>query len=113
MLNLILEDITIDFIDGLPQSGGYNFIFVVVDRLSKYAHFISLKHPYTAVTVVAAFAKEVIRMGSCARLSPIVTRYFLAIFGLNYFIYSLPPSNRWSIRSGESLLGNLFAMLFI
>ena len=37
-----------DFIDGLPKSKGHDVIYVVVDRLSKYALFIPLKHPYTS-----------------------------------------------------------------
>lgn len=31
-----------DFIDGLPQLIGYEVIFVVVDQLSMYAHFVPL-----------------------------------------------------------------------
>lgn len=41
----IFTDITMDFITGLPNSKGKEVIFVVVDRLSKYSHFMALSHP--------------------------------------------------------------------
>jgi hypothetical protein len=34
-----------DFITGLPKSEGKTVIMVVVDRLTKYAHFFSISHP--------------------------------------------------------------------
>jgi hypothetical protein len=43
--------ITLDFIEGLPKSAGYNCIMVVVDKFSKYAHFVALSHPFTAFQV--------------------------------------------------------------
>ena len=51
-----------DFISGLPRSRGIDCILVVADRLSKYAHFLGLQHPFTARMVVEIFAKEIIRL---------------------------------------------------
>jgi hypothetical protein len=40
-----------DFIERLSKVGGKSVILTVVDRFSKYAHFIALDHPYTASSV--------------------------------------------------------------
>jgi len=36
--------------------------FSVVDRFSKYAHFIALGHPYTATSVARAFFQNIVRL---------------------------------------------------
>jgi hypothetical protein len=56
------QDISMDFIDGLPLSDGANVILVVVDRLTKYAHFIPLCHPYTAKSVAKAYVENIVKL---------------------------------------------------
>lgn len=58
----IWEDISMDLIEGLPKVGGESVILTVVDRFSKYAHFIPLAHPYTAETVAKAFFTNILRL---------------------------------------------------
>ena len=38
--NQVLDAVTMDFIESLPKSNGVDTILVVVDRLSKFAHFL-------------------------------------------------------------------------
>lgn len=58
----LFTDITMDFIEGLPNSKGKPVIMVVVDRLSKYAHFISLSHTYNAKQVAQVFLDNVYKL---------------------------------------------------
>jgi hypothetical protein len=54
--------ISLDFVEGLPQSDSANCVLVVVDELTKYAHFLKLRHPYTVVTVAKLFLDQIYRL---------------------------------------------------
>jgi hypothetical protein len=55
-------NISMDFIDGLPSSHGKTTIFVVVDHLTKYAHFCPVGHPYTALTIAQLFVNNIVKL---------------------------------------------------
>ena len=61
------QDISLDFIEGLPKSEGYSVILVVVDRFTKYAHFLPLKHPYTAISVARLLFDTVVKLHGLPR----------------------------------------------
>lgn len=58
----IWSDISMDFIDRLPSSQGKTVIFVVVDRLSKYGHFVPMSHPYNAQQVAHVFMDNIYKL---------------------------------------------------
>jgi hypothetical protein len=55
-------DISMDFIEGFPKVGGKSVVLTVVDWFSKYGHFITLGHPYSAASVAKAFFDEIVKL---------------------------------------------------
>ena len=51
-----------DFITSLPSSFGYSVIYVVINRLCKYAHFFRLKANFTYKKVVEVFMANVVKI---------------------------------------------------
>lgn len=75
------QHIAMDFVEGLPQSGPYNCLLVIVDRFSKYGHFIPLAHPYTAAKVASLFVDHVFKLHSLPETivsdrDPVFTSHF-------------------------------------
>jgi hypothetical protein len=84
----IWKDNSMEFIIGLPKSGNKSVIMVVVDRLSKYAHFFSLHHPFTTSTMTQIFMDQIFKLhGMSHSIFFIVTQLSQAIFGKNCLSY--------------------------
>ncbi|MCH91435.1 hypothetical protein A2U01_0012362, partial [Trifolium medium] len=63
----VWEDVSLDFIVGLPSFQTHTAILVVVDRLSKAAHFGSLPTHFTATKVAELFAKMICKLHGMPR----------------------------------------------
>ncbi|XP_011000836.1 PREDICTED: uncharacterized protein LOC105108282 [Populus euphratica] len=82
----IWTDISMDFIDELPSSQNHDTIMVVVDRLSKLAHLVPLKHPYTTLSVAKAFISNIVRLhGMPLSIGSDRDRIFLSNFWWSLF----------------------------
>ena len=57
------EIISIDFITGLPKTNKqHDSIMVVVDKLSKPAHFIPVNSTFKSINIANIFMKEIFRL---------------------------------------------------
>ena len=56
------EEISMDFIDGLPPSEGKDKILVVVNWLTKFAHFMEIKEKDTEKQIADVFCKNVYKL---------------------------------------------------
>jgi hypothetical protein len=58
----VWADIDINFIEALSKVQGKMVILSVVDRFSKYCHFIPLAHPSTSESVAHGFFVDIVRL---------------------------------------------------
>lgn len=54
--------ISLDFVEGLPPFKGKSLILVVIDRLTKYGHFLTLAHPFTALIVANEHLTQIFKL---------------------------------------------------
>ena len=81
------EEVSMDFITGLPKSEGKSVIMVIVYRLTKYTHFCALSHPFKSIIVATTFMEIVQKLhGSPKIIVSDRDHIFTGHFGQNYFL---------------------------
>ena len=97
-----------DFVVGLPLTGRrHDSVWVVVDRLTKSAHFLPVRTDYSLDKLAELYIKEIVRLHWI-----LVSIYFRSrsevyfeilgkiARGLGHsteFQYNVPPTNGWTI----------------
>jgi hypothetical protein len=62
------DDISMDFIVGLPRtSKGFDSIWVIVDRLTKQAHFLPVKNRYPALGYAKLYINRILSLQECLK----------------------------------------------
>lgn len=99
------DSISMDFITGLPRVQGKDCIFVIVDRLTKYAHFFAIPTGYQAIQVVELFFREVFCLHGLPqnivsdRDSRFLSTFWMELFGLAGI--ELSPSTSYHPQTDE------------
>jgi hypothetical protein len=106
-----------EFITGLPKSRNKLVIMVVVDRLSKYSHFYTLQHPFTASTVAQIFMDQVFKLHGMLHF---IVFYRDPTFTSNFWQelfqatghpiasqHNLSSPDQWSNGSCQQVFGNI------
>ena len=57
------DQVTMDFVSGLPKTmRGHDSIWVIVDRLTKSAHFLPVRTTYTLDKLAELYVQEIVRL---------------------------------------------------
>jgi hypothetical protein len=60
--SVVWADIAMDFVEGFSRVNSKSVILTVVDRFSKFAHFIPPGHPYSTTSVAHAFFTDIVHL---------------------------------------------------
>ncbi|KAK4389758.1 hypothetical protein Sango_2312800 [Sesamum angolense] len=82
----VWKDMSMDFICNLPNSNAKTVIWVVVDRLTKFAHFVAMASGFITQLVVILFLSDIYKL--CGAPQTIVSDrdlIFVSKFGKELF----------------------------
>ena len=101
------EHVTMDFVTHLPWTPqGHDVVWVIVDRLTKSAHFLAVRMTFTLEKFCRLYIREIVRLhGVPVSIMSVRDSRFTAHLeefskGYGYTAdheYSFPPTDRWSV----------------
>ena len=103
--------VSMDFVEGLPKSQMKEVVMVMVDRFTKFVHFVALSHPYIASKVATLYMQNVFKLHGMptsivSNRDPIFTSHFwqelMKLQGIQLAMsLTYHPPNRWPNRGCE------------
>ncbi|WVZ93731.1 hypothetical protein U9M48_039688 [Paspalum notatum var. saurae] len=103
------EEISMDFIVGLPRTQkGYNSIWVVVDRLTKVAHFIPVNTTYSGARLAELYNSRIVCLHGVPkriisdRGSQFTSRFWEQLHDSLDSKLRISPTDRWSDGKNKS-----------
>ena len=107
------EHITMDFVTYLPQTPqGHDLVWVIVDRLTKSAHFIVVRMTFTLERFYRLYVREIVQLHGVpvSIVSDRDPRFKGALLeelpkGYGHTAdheYNFPPTNRWLVREDHT-----------
>jgi transposase InsO family protein len=60
--NAVWSHVSMDFVERFPCVNRKSVILTIVDRFSKYVHFMPISHPYTTTSVAKVFFDAIVRL---------------------------------------------------
>ncbi|WVZ94148.1 hypothetical protein U9M48_040079 [Paspalum notatum var. saurae] len=107
------EEISMDFIVGLPGTRkGYNSIRVVVDRLTKVAHFIPVNTTYSGARLAELYISRIVCLHGVPKriisIERFTSRFTSRFFGFQASVrYGISPTDRWSTERTNQILEDM------
>ena len=95
------EEVSMKFITGVPKVEGKNFIMVVLDRITKYAHFRALSHPFSAIIVATTFMDIVKKLLGNPKII-VNDREHQKILDITIFLFGNPVGSHFILSSSTS-----------
>lgn len=56
------QHISMDFIEKLARSMGYDTIWIFIDRFTNFDHFIPLRHPFSAASLAEVYFEQLFKL---------------------------------------------------
>ena len=106
------EHVTMDFVTHLPRTlQRHDVVWVIVDRLTKSAHFLAVQMTFTLERFCRLYIREIVRLYGVPvsivsdrdpRFKVHFWNFFQKAMGTRMTMYSFPPIDKWSVRKDHT-----------